>query len=199
MYDMHLFSVSHYSIRPLRLWKIIQITWENQLIFIFVMTISVSSQTMKLTKQPTHTAEKVITTLISNKTPQVKSTVPKMDRNGYFFYVASTAKKKKINLMQPKPPRVAFVEEKRRPGVAERVYTGSNSVAPTATENGRGDPMSQRGPSPAPRARLYTQLESYQPRYHTIRDNSDKRVESECRRRKEKRIVGYPQPQPVIR
>lgn len=116
-----------------------------------------------------------------------------MDRNGYFFYVTSTAKKKKINLMQPKPPRVAFAEEKRRPGVAERVCT---SVAQSATEYGRGDPMSQRGLSPAPRARLYTQLESYQPRYHTIRDNSDKRVESECRRRKkEQRIVGYPQPQ----
>ncbi|KAF9414514.1 hypothetical protein HW555_007588 [Spodoptera exigua] len=122
-----------------------------------------------------------------------------MDRNGYFFYVTSTAKKKKINLMQPKPPRVAFVEEKRRPGVAERIYTGYGSVASSATENGRGDSMTQRGPSPAPRARLYTQLESYQPRYHTIRDNSDKRVESECRRRKEKRIVGYPQPSPVVR
>ncbi|XP_026732577.1 kinesin-like protein CG14535 isoform X1 [Trichoplusia ni] len=123
----------------------------------------------------------------------VKASVPKMDRNGYFFYVTSTAKKKKINLMQPKPPRVAFAEEKRRPGVAERVCT---SVAQSATEYGRGDPMSQRGLSPAPRARLYTQLESYQPRYHTIRDNSDKRVESECRRRKkEQRIVGYPQPQ----
>ncbi|KAJ8730992.1 hypothetical protein PYW08_002405 [Mythimna loreyi] len=131
----------------------------------------------------------------------VKATAPKMDRNGYFFYVTSTAKKKKINLMQPKPPRVAFVEENRRPGVAERVLTNYTSVAPSATENGRGDSMSQRGPSPAPRARLYTQLESYQPRYHTIRDNSDKRerVESECRRRKEKRIVGYPQPQPINR
>ncbi|XP_047019101.1 kinesin-like protein CG14535 isoform X1 [Helicoverpa zea] len=129
----------------------------------------------------------------------VKATAPKMDRNGYFFYVTSTAKKKKINLMQPKPPRVAFVEEKRRPGVAERIHSSYASVAPTATENGRGDSMTQRGPSPAPRARLYTQLESYQPRYHTIRDNSDKRVESECRRRKEKRIVGYPQPQPVVR
>lgn len=132
--------------------------------------------------------------------PQVKATAPKMDRNGYFFYVASTAKKKKINLMQPKPPRVAFVDEKRRPGVAERMHTNIPtakpvSVALTATENGRGEVMTQRGTSPAPRARLYTQLESYQPRYHTIRDNSDKRVESECRRRKKERerIVGYPQ------
>lgn len=125
-----------------------------------------------------------------------------MDRNGYFFYVASTAKKKKISLMQPKPPRVAFVD-KRRPGVAERiecepVRAVTVSVAPDATENRRVDPMTQRGPSPAPRARLYTQLESYQPRYHTIRDNSDKRVDSECRRRKkEQRITG--QPQAVLR
>lgn len=129
-----------------------------------------------------------------------------MDKNGYFFYVTSTAKKKKINLMQPKPPRVAFVDEKRRPGVAERVYTNisipnsnnTSSVALTATENGRGDYMTQRGISPAPRARLYTQLESYQPRYHTIRDNSDKKVESECRRKKKERerIVAY---QPVVR
>lgn len=34
---------------------------------------------------------------------------PRMDRNGYFSYVASTAKKKKINLMQSKLPRMAFV------------------------------------------------------------------------------------------
>ncbi|KPJ15741.1 hypothetical protein RR48_09664 [Papilio machaon] len=118
-----------------------------------------------------------------------------MDRNGYFFYVTSTAKKKKINLMQPKPPRVAFAEEKRRPGVAERVYS-HGSVAPTATEHGRGDYMSQRGPNDAPRARLYTQLESYQPRYHTIRENSDKRVESDIRRKKrDTRISAYPQVQ----
>lgn len=115
-----------------------------------------------------------------------------MDRNGYFFYVASTAKKKKISLMQPRPPRVAFIEDKRRPGVAERI-----SVAPTATESGRVDPMSNRGPSPAPRARLYSQLESYQPRYHTIRDQrdreSDKKVDSECRRRKKEQRIGYQQ------
>ncbi|KAI8422551.1 hypothetical protein MSG28_006351, partial [Choristoneura fumiferana] len=128
----------------------------------------------------------------------VKSSAPKMDRNGYFFYVASTAKKKKISLMQPKPPRVAFVD-KRRPGVAERidcepVRAVTVSVAPDATENRRVDPMTQRGPSPAPRARLYTQLESYQPRYHTIRESSDKRVDSECRRRKkDQRITGQPQ------
>ncbi|XP_063531406.1 kinesin-like protein CG14535 isoform X1 [Cydia strobilella] len=124
----------------------------------------------------------------------VKATAPKMDRNGYFFYVASTAKKKKISLMQPKPPRVAFVD-KRRPGVAERIECGPRaSVAPTATEYTREDPMTQRGPSPAPRARLFTQLESYQPRYHTIRDSGDKRVDSECRRRKkDQRIAGQPQ------
>lgn len=125
-----------------------------------------------------------------------------MDRNGYFFYVSSTAKKKKISLMQPKPPRVAFVDEnleKRRPGVVERIQAHQGSVALAATEYGRVD-MTQRGPSPAPRARLYTQLESYQPRYHTIRENhgskyseSDKR-DSECRRkRKEQRIPGHPQ------
>lgn len=127
---------------------------------------------------------------------QVKATAPKMDRNGYFFYVASTAKKKKISLMQPRPPRVAFLEDKRRPGTAERI-----SVAPTATEYGRVYSMSNRGPSPAPRARLYSQLESYQPRYHTIRDqrdrdsrsDSDKRVDSECRRRKKDQRIGYQQ------
>lgn len=122
----------------------------------------------------------------------MKATAPKMDRNGYFFYVTSTAKKKKISLMQPRPPRVAFVDEKRRPGVAERIYQAS--VAPVVAESGRVEPMTQRGPSPAPRARLYTQLESYQPRYHTIREHSDKR-ESECRRRKkEQRIPGHSQP-----
>ncbi|CAH2236687.1 jg20905 [Pararge aegeria aegeria] len=117
-----------------------------------------------------------------------------MDRNGYFFYVASTAKKKKISLMQPKPPRMAF-EEKRRPGVAERLHSSpfSHSVASAATENGRGDSMSQRAGSDAPRARLYTQLESYQPRYHTIRESGDKRVESECKKRvrNEQRKAGY--------
>ncbi|CAG5058831.1 unnamed protein product [Parnassius apollo] len=114
-----------------------------------------------------------------------------MDRNGYFFYVTSTAKKKKISLMQPKPPRVAFTEEKRRPGVAERIHS---SVAPAAAEYGRGDLMSQRVSNEAPRARLHTQLESYQPRYHTIRENSDKRVESDNRRKKrDTRISGYPQ------
>nr|XP_026484070.1 kinesin-like protein CG14535 isoform X1 [Vanessa tameamea] len=119
----------------------------------------------------------------------VKATTPKLDRNGYYFYVTSTAKKKKISLMQPKPPRMAF-EEKRRPGVAERIH----SVARTATENGRGDSMSQRVPTDAPRARLYTQLESYQPRYHTIRENSDKRVDSECKkRRSDQRRAGHPQ------
>nr|XP_032515146.1 uncharacterized protein LOC116768515 [Danaus plexippus plexippus] len=111
----------------------------------------------------------------------VKATTPKMDRNGYFFYVTSTAKKKKINLMQPKPPRMAF-EEKRRPGVAERVYA---SVPPSAGENGRI--MTQRAPSDAPRARLYTQLESYQPKYHTIRDSSERKVESESKKRRTER------------
>lgn len=75
--------------------------------------------------------------------------------------------------MHPKPPRVAF-EEKRRPGTAERI-----SVVPTTVQNGRD--MSQRAVD-APRARLYTQLESYQPRYHTIRD-SDKRSD-ECKKRR---------------
>lgn len=125
--------------------------------------------------------------------PQVKATTPKMDRNGYFFYSTSTAKKKKISLMQPRPPRMAF-EEKRRPGVAERLHGSpfSHSVALTATEGGRVDPMSLRAGTDAPRARLYTQLESYQPRYHTIRENSDKKVESECkRRRNEQRRAGH--------
>ncbi|CAG9785414.1 unnamed protein product [Diatraea saccharalis] len=124
---------------------------------------------------------------------QVKASAPKMDRNGYFFYVTSTAKKKKISLMQPRPPRVAFVDEKKRPGVAERVQS-SVSTAPCAGEFTRVGFMTQRGLSPAPRARLYSQLESYQPRYHTIRDNGDKRVESECRRRKkEQKVIGYQQ------
>ncbi|KAJ2942719.1 hypothetical protein O0L34_g11262 [Tuta absoluta] len=137
-----------------------------------------------------------------------------MDRNGYFFYVASTAKKKKISLMQPKPPRVAFVDENfekgiRRPGLAERIHgIHQVSVAAIATEYGRGDSMSARGPSPAPRARLYSQLESYQPRYHTIRENygsgsrySENSVknESECRKRRKER-PGHPgHPQAVIR
>ncbi|XP_059051430.1 kinesin-like protein CG14535 [Achroia grisella] len=115
----------------------------------------------------------------------VKATAPKMDRNGYFFYVTSTAKKKKISLMQPKPPRVAFVDEKR-PGYVERVQS-YGSIAPTSAEHERVD-MSIRGAFPEPRARLYSQLESYQPRYHTIRD-SDKRVESECRRRKREQRI----------
>ncbi|KAL4715510.1 hypothetical protein ACJJTC_009136 [Scirpophaga incertulas] len=126
----------------------------------------------------------------------VKATAPKMDRNGYFFYVASTAKKKKISLMQPRPPRVAFVEEKKRPGVAERVHNigAYGSTAPSVAELSRVVSMTQRGPSPAPRARLYSQLESYQPKYHTIRDNGDKRVDSECRRKKkEQKVVGYQQ------
>ncbi|RVE49652.1 hypothetical protein evm_005709 [Chilo suppressalis] len=125
----------------------------------------------------------------------VKASAPKMDRNGYFFYVASTAKKKKISLMQPRPPRVAFVDEKKRPGTAERVQSFV-SIAPNSAESTRVGSMTQRGPSPAPRARLYSQLESYQPRYHTIRDNGDsKRVESECRRRKkdQKPTTGYQQ------
>lgn len=89
--------------------------------------------------------------------------------------------------MQLKPPRMAF-EEKRRPGIAERIH----SVARTATENGRGDSMSQRVPTDAPRARLYSQLESYQPRYHTIRDISAMRVESECKkRRSDQRKTGH--------
>lgn len=113
-----------------------------------------------------------------------------MDRNGYFFYVTATAKKKKISLMQPKPPRVAFTEEKRRPGVAERVFIPQVSVPPALVEYGRE--MSQRGPSPAS-SRLYTQLESYQPRYHTIRENSDKRVESDVRRRRKDPRIVYPQ------
>ncbi|XP_028038009.1 kinesin-like protein CG14535 [Bombyx mandarina] len=119
----------------------------------------------------------------------VKATAPKMDRNGYFFYVASTAKKKKISLMQPKPPRVAFMEDKRRPGAAERL--ASISAAENVAPYGTGGSMTQRGPSPAPRARLYTQLESYQPKYHTIRDSG---VRDECRRRRKDRITGYPQP-----
>jgi hypothetical protein len=121
-----------------------------------------------------------------------------MDRNGYFFYVTSTAKKKKISLMQPRPPRVAFIDERKRPGVAERVYNiGNASTAPVVAELTRVGSMTQRGPSPAPRARLYSQLESYQPRYHTIRDNGDKKVESDCRRRKkEQKVIGY---QPVLR
>ncbi|CAH2076005.1 unnamed protein product, partial [Iphiclides podalirius] len=117
----------------------------------------------------------------------VKATAPKMDRNGYFFYATSTARKKRISLMQPRPPRVAFAEDKRRPGLAERI-----SAPPPAVGDGRA-PMTHRAPSDAPRARLYTQLESYQPRYHTIRESSDKRVESDRRRRRDTRIAG-PQP-----
>ncbi|KOB75990.1 Uncharacterized protein OBRU01_06548 [Operophtera brumata] len=113
-----------------------------------------------------------------------------MDRNGYFFYVTATAKKKKISLMQTKPPRVAFAEEKRRPGVAERVSIPQVSVP--AAFVGYGREMAQRGSSPAS-ARLYTQLESYQPRYHTIRENSDKRVESDVRRRRKDPRIVYPQ------
>lgn len=122
---------------------------------------------------------------------QVKATAPKMDRNGYFFYVTATAKKKKISLMQPKPPRVAFAEEKRRTGFAERVYPDV-SMSATPVEYGRE--MTQRGSSPAPRARLYSQLESYQPRYHTIRDTSDhtKKVESDVRRRKKEQRIVHP-------
>lgn len=122
----------------------------------------------------------------------MKATAPKMDRNGYFFYVSSTAKKKKISLMQPRPPRVAFLEEKRRPGVIQRLPMAV-SVAGNATGYGREGSMTQRGPSPAPRARLYSQLESYQPKYHTIRENNVK--ESDLRkRRKDQRIAVYPQP-----
>ncbi|VVC93160.1 unnamed protein product [Leptidea sinapis] len=113
-----------------------------------------------------------------------------MDKNGYFFYVAATAKKKKISLMQPRPPRLAF-EEKRRPGVAERVL---DSSALNAVESRRADSMSQRLLTDAPRAKLYTQLESYQPRYHTIREISDKRSESECKRRRNEQRKGHQQP-----
>ncbi|CAG4966830.1 unnamed protein product [Colias eurytheme] len=111
-----------------------------------------------------------------------------MDKNGYFSYVSSTAKKKKISLMQPRPPRMAF-EEKRRPGVAERVH---DSTAVNAVECRRVEPMSHRALADAPRARLYTQLESYQPRYHTIRENSDKR-DSECKKRRNEQRKGHQQ------
>ncbi|CAK1549246.1 unnamed protein product [Leptosia nina] len=118
----------------------------------------------------------------------VKAATPKMDRNGYFSYVSSTAKKKKINLMQPRPPRMAF-EEKRRPGVAERVdSTGANAV-----ECRRVESMTQRVLTEAPRARLFTQLESYQPRYHTIRENSERKVESECKKRRNEQRKGHQQ------
>lgn len=103
-----------------------------------------------------------------------------MDKNGYFFYVTSTAKKKKISLMHPKPPRVAF-EEKRRPGTVERVSVVQNTVQ-------YGREMSRQE---APRARLYTQLESYQPRYHTIRDSDKIRDRSdECKKKRNSR-TGY--------
>ncbi|CAF4846493.1 unnamed protein product [Pieris macdunnoughi] len=116
----------------------------------------------------------------------VKAATPKMDKNGYFSYVSSTAKKKKISLMQPRPPRMAF-EEKRRPGVAERV----DSSAVNAGEHRRVEAMSHRVLTDAPRARLFTQLESYQPRYHTIRENSDRKVESECKRRRNEQRKGH--------
>lgn len=103
-----------------------------------------------------------------------------MDKNGYFFYVSATAKKKKISLMQSKPPRVAFTEEEKparrgRYGVAERVapytYADTGSVAPESTRVASyARSMSQRSSPPAPRARLNSQLECYQPRYHAIRD-----------------------------
>ncbi|XP_038214932.1 kinesin-like protein CG14535 isoform X1 [Zerene cesonia] len=111
-----------------------------------------------------------------------------MDKNGYFSYVSSTAKKKKISLMQPRPPRMAF-EEKRRPGVAERVH---DSTAANAVECRRVESMSHRALADAPRARLYTQLESYQPRYHTIRENSEKR-DSECKKRRNEQRKGHQQ------
>lgn len=79
--------------------------------------------------------------------------------------------------MHPKPPRVAF-EEKRRPGTVERISMVQNTVP-----NGRD--MSRLE---APRARLNTQLESYQPRYHTIRDSDKIRDRSdECKKRRNSR------------
>lgn len=92
--------------------------------------------------------------------------MPKMDRNGYFIYSAATAKKKKISLMQPRPPREAFVEEKcaRRPGFAQRVGPiGASSVGSASARDTHPSDMNRS-------ARLHSQLECYQPRYHTIRE-----------------------------
>ncbi|KAJ0175393.1 hypothetical protein K1T71_008552 [Dendrolimus kikuchii] len=138
-------------------------------------------------------ASRPLVSLVIYKTTgyRVKASAPKMDRNGYFFYVASTAKKKKISLMQPKPPKIAFVDDKRRAGVAERIcipkQPDTASVGRAVSESGRVD-MSRGN---LPYSRVYAQLESYQPKYHTIRENSEKF--SECKKkRKETRVVGLP-------
>lgn len=95
--------------------------------------------------------------------------MPRMDRSGYFVYATSTAKKKKISLMQPPPPREAFVEGKsaRRPGSAQRVGPSGVPSVGSASARVAHPPEMSRG------ARLHSQvsqLESYQPRYHTIRE-----------------------------
>ncbi|KAG7306297.1 hypothetical protein JYU34_008897, partial [Plutella xylostella] len=105
----------------------------------------------------------------------VKSVVPKMDRNGFFFYATATAKKKKISLMQ-RPPRAE--EPRRRPGAAQRVLARpTGSAAATAARLSRDPPAMQR-PTRARQPTQVSQLESYQPRYHTIRDTQK---EYECK------------------
>lgn len=113
---------------------------------------------------------------------QVKASAPKLDKNGYFFYVTATAKKKKISLMQSKPPRVAFAEDAKAPrrglGVAQSSPCGCETAGSSKRYAVESTPMSQRASPPAPRARLTSQLECYQPRYHTIREREpDRRVQ----------------------
>lgn len=98
-----------------------------------------------------------------------------MDRNGFFFYATATAKKKKISLMQ-RPPRAE--EPRRRPGAAQRVPARpTGSAAATAARLSRDPPAMQR-PTRARQPTQVSQLESYQPRYHTIRDTQK---EYECK------------------
>ncbi|GBP90949.1 hypothetical protein EVAR_64540_1 [Eumeta japonica] len=83
--------------------------------------------------------------------------------------------KKKISLMQSRPPRAAFAEEAKpaRRG-AERPSGAAGpppSAAPAAARHAPAfGVMLQRAAPSAPRARLDSQLECYQPRYHTIRE-----------------------------
>lgn len=95
-----------------------------------------------------------------------------MDKNGYFCYAAATAKKKKISLMQWKAPRVAFTEEASGEwgGNERSFYVAAVSTAQTERRVTRAGSMSQRPTTSAPRARINSQLECYQPRYHAIRD-----------------------------
>lgn len=127
--------------------------------------LSFNSQVLNLQNYSTK-SEKTYVDNRDHSQFQVKATMPKMDRNGYFIYSAATAKKKKISLMQPRPPREAFVEEKcaRRPGFAQRVGPiGASSVGSASARDTHPSDMNRS-------ARLHSQLECYQPRYHTIRE-----------------------------